>query len=134
MQKFVEAHDRNFQTALEEIKSGRKKSHWMWYVFPQLKGLGVSKTAKFYAIENLEQAKEFLAHPVLGKNLREICSALLDLEEKDAGKIFGHPDDLKLCSSMTLFDLSSENHDNIFAKVLKEYFGGTKDEWTLSLI
>lgn|SRR5690606_7493936 len=131
--RFLEAQQHNYSIALEEIKSGRKTSHWMWYIFPQLKGLGYSSTSKFYGIESIEEAEEYLEHPVLGKRLKEICSALLHLDTNDAQQVFGSPDHLKLRSSMTLFS-SVKNSDPVFEQVLEKYFSGEKDKKTLESI
>src|SRR5665213_2039019 len=100
LQRFINAQETSYQIALSEIKNGKKQSHWMWYIFPQIAGLGISETSKFYAIKNVHEAEEFLYHSVLGKRLIEICNELLNLETNDAHKIFGSPDDLKLHSSM----------------------------------
>ena len=129
--RFIEAQDKDFEIALSEIKSGRKKSHWMWYIFPQFQGLGYSATARFYAISSLDEAVEFLNHPILGKRLLMITSALLELEQSDPLEIFGSPDYMKLQSSMTLFSIVSENP--IFDKVLQKFFNGAKDQKTQSL-
>jgi len=117
---------------LAEVKAGRKSSHWMWYVFPQLKGLGHSETSEFYGIENLAEAKAYLAHPILGERLIEICKALLELPTNDANSIFGFPDDMKLKSSMTLFAMAADNPE-IFNQVLGKYFGGKPDQKTANL-
>ena len=106
LKRFTEAQYRDYEQALKEIKNGRKESHWMWYIFPQLKGLGRSYTSDFYGIENLDEAKAFLQDPYLGKNLQEIAAALLELDNDNATQIMGRPDDMKLKSSMTLFALS----------------------------
>ena len=132
LQRFLSAQEKSFETALSEIKRGRKQSHWMWYIFPQIQGLGFSETSKFYAIKDLEEAKEFLAHPVLGERLIRICNELLKLQEHDANKIFGTPDDLKLKSSMTLF--SSLNANPVFDRILEKFFNGVKDAKTLEII
>ena len=131
--RFLSAQEKSYETALSEIKRGRKQSHWMWYIFPQIQGLGFSETSKFYAIKDLEEAKEFLAHPVLGERLIRICNELLKLQEHDANKIFGTPDDLKLKSSMTLF-ASLPDADPVFQAVLNKFFNGVKDEKTLQLL
>lgn len=131
--RFTEAQERDYQTALAEIKRGRKTSHWMWYVFPQIAGLGFSSTSKFYAIADKEEAENYLNHPVLGKRLIEISEALLEHESKTAHEIFGSPDDVKLKSSMTLFG-ELEKANPVFQKVLDKYFGGAKDAQTLKLI
>jgi uncharacterized protein (DUF1810 family) len=132
LERFLSAQERSYETALAEIKSGRKQSHWMWYIFPQIHGLGFSETSKFYAIKDLEEAKEFLAHPVLGQRLISICNDLLKLHDNNANKIFGTPDDLKLKSSMTLF--SSLDANPVFDLVLEKFFNGAKDARTLAKI
>lgn len=133
MQKFRDAHSKYFQIALSEIKSGKKKSHWMWFIFPQISGLGHSETAKFYSIKNLHEAKEFLHDEILGKNLIEISEALLTLKSNYASAIFGYPDDLKLKSSMTLFSLVP-NAPEVFQKVLSKFFDGENDPQTVKLL
>ena len=105
----------------------------MWYIFPQIHGLGFSETSKFYAIKNTREAEEFLRHPVLGARLIEICNELMNLPVNDANKIFGSPDDLKLCSSMTLFSCLGETNP-VFDKVLDKFFDGKKDPKTISII
>ena len=132
LERFLSAQERSYETALAEIKRGRKQSHWMWYIFPQIQGLGFSETSKFYAIKDLEEAKEFLAHPVLGQRLIRICNELLKLHDNNANKIFGTPDDLKLKSSMTLF--SSLDANPVFDLVLEKFFNGAKDARTLAII
>lgn len=133
LQRFINAHKEDFQIALSEIIAGRKKSHWMWYIFPQIKGLGFSDTSKYYAIESIEEAKEFLDHPELGQNLVSITSELLKLNNKNATSIFGTPDDIKLFSSMTLFSMISPEN-SIFQKVLDKFFSGKKDDNTIRLL
>jgi uncharacterized protein (DUF1810 family) len=133
LSRFLKAHENNYQQALSEIKSGQKKSHWMWYIFPQLAGLGHSETARFYGIINLTEAEEFLKHPVLGKNLIEISEVLLALEECDPHVIFGSPDDLKLKSCMTLFSLVSHSNP-VFTNVLMKFFDGDDDQATIMLL
>lgn len=110
LQRFLDAQERDYRTALAEIKNGRKQSHWMWYIFPQIDGLGFSSTAKFYAIKDLTEAKNYFAHPVLGERLVEISKAMLEIEGKTANQILGSPDDMKLKSSMTLFG-ALENYE-----------------------
>ena len=132
LERFLSAQERSFETALSEIKKGRKQSHWMWYIFPQIQGLGYSETSKFYAIKNLDEAREFLMHPILGERLIRICNELLKLPEHNANKIFGSPDDLKLKSSMTLF--ASLGGESAFDLVLEKFFNGTRDNKTLELI
>lgn len=129
---FLTAHEKDYQTALAEIRSAKKTSHWMWYIFPQIKGLGQSETSKMYAIQNLKQAREYVKHPVVGNHLIEISNALLELETNDPFSVFGKPDDRKLHSCMTLFDQVSGN--TVFEKVLCKYFNGKFDQRTLELI
>ncbi len=130
--RFLSAHENDYKKALQEIKSGKKISHWMWYIFPQIKGLGHSETSKTYAIHNLKEAREYVKHPVLGNHLVEISNALLELETNDPFLVFGKPDDRKLHSCMTLFDQVSGN--TVFEKVLCKYFDGKFDQKTLELI
>ena len=133
LSRFLKAQQYDYDQALREIRSGRKRSHWMWYIFPQIQGLGFSSTAQFYAIRDLDEAKEYLAHPVLGARLKEISSALLELEGLSASEIFGYPDDLKLRSSMTLFRLADLDCD-IFERVLEKYYDGRPDERTVQIV
>ena len=133
LHRFIKAHKQDFEIALAEIKAGKKRSHWMWYIFPQIKGLGFSETSRYYALESLEEAKEFLYHPILGKNLVTITSELLKLNTSEARSIFGTPDDMKLFSSMTLFSSISPTNP-IFIQVLEKFFNGEKDERTIQLL
>ena len=130
LSRFVEAHERSYSRALEEIREGRKQSHWMWYIFPQIAGLGISSTSRFYAIEDLDEAKAYMQHPMLGAHMIEICGALLGLSANDAEYVMGYPDDLKLRSSMTLFSKAVPSV-KIFQQVLDKYFDGKMDEKTL---
>ena len=132
LDRFLSAQERSYDTALREIRSGRKRSHWMWYIFPQIQGLGMSSTAQFYGIKDLEQAKDFLAHPYLGRNLIEISSALLALDENNPTAVMGYPDDLKLKSCMTLFAAASGNP--VFTKVLDKFCSGRQDTRTLCIL
>lgn len=122
LSRFLKAQEQDYLIALSEIKTGRKRSHWMWYIFPQLKQLGYSSTAKFYGIEDLEEAKEYLKHPILSARLYEISETVLSLEEDNPTAIFGKPDDRKLKSCMTLFYLAKGADDTIFIKVLDKFF------------
>ena len=133
LSRFLKAQEHDYARALQEIQSGRKRSHWMWYIFPQIQGLGFSSTAQYYAIEDLQEAKDYLAHPVLGARLKEISSALLDLEGLSASEIFGYPDDLKLRSSMTLFRLADLDCD-VFREVLDKYYDGVPDNRTVRIV
>jgi uncharacterized protein (DUF1810 family) len=131
--RFLEAQNKLYLTALTELKKGKKETHWMWFIFPQIKGLGKSEMSKLYAIENLQQSEEFLAHPVLGKHLIEVSKVLLDFKMKSAEAIFGDLDALKLQSCMTLFSLTN-NTDPVFQEVLDTFFSGKFDMLTLSII
>jgi len=133
LQRFVDAQERDYPIALSEIKTGRKQSHWMWYIFPQISGLGFSETARYYAIRNRNEAESYLRHPVLGKRLKEISSVLTSLPENNAHNIFGSPDDLKLRSCMTLFSMVP-GADPVFQQVLDKFFAGAGDEKTMRLI
>ena len=133
LQRFIDAQQSDYETALSEIKKGRKQSHWMWYIFPRIQGLGFSATSKLYAIKNLHEAQEYLQHPLLGQRLKEITNALIDLPSNNAHEIFGSPDDVKLKSSMTLF-ASLPDADPVFESALKKFFKGEKDAKTLSII
>lgn len=132
LERFVQAQEGSYARALQEIKNGRKTSHWMWYIFPQLSGLGHSQTARYYAIRDRAEAVAYMAHPVLGSRLLEISSELLKLKSSDAREIMGWPDDLKLKSSMTLFGLVSR--EPVFRQVLEQYFGGEEDQYTVQAI
>jgi uncharacterized protein (DUF1810 family) len=133
LQRYLSVQDRSYAAALQEIQRGRKTSHWMWYVFPQLQGLGLSETARYYAIKDAAEAQAYLQHPVLGKRLMEISEALLQLPGDDAYAIFGSPDDLKLRSSMTLF-AALPGASPVFQQVLDKYYNGRKDEKTVALL
>jgi uncharacterized protein (DUF1810 family) len=133
LERFLTAQATNYTQALAEIGQGRKRSHWLWYVFPQLAGLGLSQTAQFYTLKDLEEARAYLNHPILGLRLLEITSALLDIQGKTATQIIGSPDDIKLRSSMTLFNLVSPSIP-IFQEVLEQYFTGQPDPKTLALL
>jgi uncharacterized protein (DUF1810 family) len=133
LDKFVSAQQQDYETAFAEVKNGRKRSHWMWYIFPQVQGLGFSSTAQFYGIKDLEEAAAYLAHPLLGPRLVNICKALLEQQKTNALEIFGSPDDLKLGSSMTLF-AEVEGADPVFEQVLQKFYNGRKDGKTLDIL
>ena len=133
LQRFTDAQKRSYVTAREEIRRGRKRSHWMWYIFPQMRGLGFSSNAHYYGIVGLEEARAYLADPYLGGNLREISGLLLELDTNDPYRVFGTPDDMKLHSSMTLFALVSEE-GSVFHRVLDKFYGGTMDRGTLRIL
>lgn len=136
LDRFREAHRRDYAHALAEIQNGYKESHWMWYIFPQISGLGRSPMAQYYAIRNIEEAVEFLADQYLGDNLREISKELLCKTTDDAEDIFGYIDAKKLRSSMTLFHIAGEmcDENRVFYDVITKYFHGQLDEKTLELI
>ena len=133
LSRFTIAHQRDFENAFSEITNGRKHSHWMWYIFPQIYGLGRSSISQYYAIRSLDEAQLFLADPYLGSNLKSICEALLKLESTNATEIFGKPDDKKLKSSMTLFSRAADGN-HVFDKVLKRFFNGEPDYRTLKIL
>lgn len=133
LQRFVQAQTNNYQRTLSEIRAGRKRSHWMWYIFPQFDGLGSSSTSKRYAIKSTAEAEAYLRHPVLGPRLVECGEVLIALAGQSAFDIFGSPDDMKLKSCATLFAQVSVP-DSVFARLLVKYFGGVPDERTLHLI
>lgn len=133
LDRFKEAQRVDYPIALEEIKNGCKKSHWMWYIFPQLKDLGYSTTAKYYGIDGKEEAIAYLTDEILRSRLIEISKALMSLETSNATEIFGYPDDMKLKSCMTLFSAVAPQI-NIFEKVVEKFFAGERDEKTLDLL
>jgi uncharacterized protein (DUF1810 family) len=133
LQRFIEAQEADYRIALKEIKNGKKQSHWMWYIFPQIEGLGFSETSKFYAIKDTIEAESFLKHPILGQRLIEISNELIKHDNKDANQIFGSPDDVKLKSSMTLFS-TLQGANPVFQLVLDKFFDGEKDEKTMQMM
>jgi uncharacterized protein (DUF1810 family) len=132
LDRFVQAQDGVYDDALAELTAGRKRTHWMWFIFPQIAGLGSSATAQHYAIRSLDEARAYLAHPVLGPRLRECAQALLSVPGRSAREILGHPDDLKLRSSMTLFARAADDPAP-FEAVLDRYYDGP-DPLTLTLL
>ena len=133
MKRFLDAQTDDYQLALSEIRNGHKESHWIWYIFPQLKDLGYSDKAQLYGIRDLDEAKDYLQEPTLRAHLIEISEALLALPENDPLKVMGYPDDLKLRSSMTLFAAAAPDIP-VFQQVLDKYYGGKGDEKTLKLL
>jgi uncharacterized protein (DUF1810 family) len=133
LQRFKTAQDRDYDTALAEIKDGRKQGHWMWYIFPQIAGLGMTELSRFYAIKDIKEAGDLLMDPELGLRLTTICKALLELETNDPHAVFGSPDDLKLKSSMTLFDAVPATFP-VFSRVLDKFYHGERDERTLEIL
>lgn len=133
LQRFKDAQDRDYDTALSEIQSGRKRSHWMWYIYPQIAGLGSTDISRFYAIKDIKEATDYLMDQELGTRLVNICKALLLLETNNALEVFGSPDNLKLKSSMTLFDAVPVTFP-VFAQVLDKFYNGERDGRTLELL
>ena len=133
LDRFLKAQELMYPWALREIKNGRKQTHWMWFIFPQLKALGRSNTAMYYGIENIEEAKAYILHPVLGTRLREISESLLRLETNDPLSVMGYPDNIKLCSSMTLFAQATDDNQ-VFVNVINKFFGGVFDQYTLDIL
>jgi uncharacterized protein (DUF1810 family) len=131
LDRFVEAQAGVYEQACAELRAGRKRSHWMWFVFPQIRGLGSSEMAVRYGISGQEEARAYLDHPVLGPRLLECAGIVVGLEGKTVGEIFGHPDDLKFHSSMTLFGEVECPAERVFHQALKKYFGGKTDQATL---
>jgi uncharacterized protein (DUF1810 family) len=133
LERFVEAQQAEYNIALNEIKNSKKQTHWMWYIFPQVLGLGFTSVSMEYGIKDLDEAAAYLSHPVLGPRLIEISNVLLTLDTDNAREIFGGSDAVKLRSSMTLFSLVP-NADKVFELVLEKFFKGKKDEKTLQLL
>jgi len=133
LNRFLEAQETTYNEALTEIKKGKKQGHWMWFIFPQIAGLGFSDFNVFYAIKNIDEATQYLQHPVLGQRLVQITKAVLEINGKTANEIFGKPDDRKLQSCMTLFT-QVKNTAPIFQRLLDQYYQGNKDEKTMELL
>lgn len=133
LDRFIKAQKYDYDQALSEIRSGHKRSHWIWYIFPQLKGLGFSETSEFYGIDGLGEAKAYMENPMLRDRLLEISGALLALASDNPTEVMGRPDDLKLKSSMTLFSVVTPEYE-VFQKVLDKFFHGQKDPRTLRLL
>ena len=133
LNRFIEAQMTTYEGAMLELTRGRKESHWVWYIFPQIEGLGRSDTAKLYSIKSLEEGRAYLEHSVLGPRLVEACEILLNLKDASMDEVMGFPDDLKLLSSMTLFEALSGS-SSIFTKIIKIYFDDERDEGSLAII
>jgi uncharacterized protein (DUF1810 family) len=131
--RFLQAQERSYETAVAELRRGRKTSHWMWFIFPQIAGLGSSSTAQFYAISGRAEAEAYAAHPILGPRLAACAEALLSIDGKSASAIMGYPDDLKLRSSATLFAAVSPA-GSVFHRLLEKYFEGQPDARTLEIL
>ena len=134
LERFKRAQEAAYDNALREVRGGRKQSHWIWYIFPQLRGLGRSSMSDYYGISGLEEAKAYLADAVLGARLIEISEALLEQQERSAGRIFGYPDVMKVQSCMTLFQAASDDPDTVFSHVLDVFYQGEKDRLTLEML
>ena len=132
LERFVTAQAQIYPRVLAELQAGQKQSHWMWFIFPQIVGLSGSYRGQLYAIQSLDEAREYLAHPLLGARLRECGQAVMDVEGKSAHDIFGSPDDIKFRSSLTLFDLVAPN--DIFQSALRKFFDGVADHATLKIL
>jgi uncharacterized protein (DUF1810 family) len=131
LQRFVDAQQHVYETVLKELRAGRKRSHWMWFIFPQISGLGRSATAQTFALSSLAEAAAYLAHPTLGPRLRECSVLVAGIEGRSVDEIFDYPDDLKFHSSMTLFAQAAPQ-EPIFAACLQKYFGGQPDPRTMA--
>ena len=136
LERFVREQEHSYDRAYQELSEGSKRSHWMWWIFPQIVGLGMTETSIEYSIKSMAEAKAYLEHPVLGKRIREISALILTLNENNASIVFGYPDDLKLRSSMTLFLEASDTDEDreLFQKVLDKYFHGKVDTRTLAIL
>lgn len=133
LDRFVSAQERIYATALDELRTGRKRSHWMWFVFPQLRGLGISPTATFYSVGSIEEARAYIAHPTLGPRLAESFEATLQHADRGLHGIFGSPDDMKFRSSATLFAEASPDR-GVFARALETFCSGERDPKTIELL
>lgn len=133
LQRFKDAQKADYETALREIRSGRKRSHWMWYIFPQIKGLGRTGISQYYSVQSLQEARDYMADETLGSRLVEISNALLSLDTSDPHRVFGSPDDMKLRSCMTLFE-AADPKQQVFGKVLDKFYGGRRDRRTLDIL
>jgi uncharacterized protein (DUF1810 family) len=133
LQRFLQAQEPVFDRVQNELNNGQKRSHWMWFIFPQFAGLGGSEMSRRFAIRSREEALAYLEHPLLGARLRTCTQEVLNIRERSVAGIFGHPDDLKFHSSMTLFAQVAAD-DSLFQQALNQYFHGILDDWTLSLM
>ena len=133
LQRFIEAQEAVYQAVMEELGRGKKSSHWMWFIFPQITGLGYSATAQRFAIRSLQEGRAYLDHPVLGERLINCTRLVNEVKGRSAGQIFGHPDELKFRSSMTLFN-AIDDSVMAFTQALDRYFGGEPDPLTLDIL
>ncbi|HEV7259559.1 MAG TPA: DUF1810 domain-containing protein [Bosea sp. (in: a-proteobacteria)] len=134
LQRFVSAQAPVFDSALAELRAGRKRSHWMWFVFPQLRGLGLSPTSEHFGLSGLEEARAYLAHPLLGERLQRCTQAVLAVENRSPREIFGSPDDMKFTSSMTLFAIAAPERPNLFDQAIQYCCAGQMDARTVALL
>lgn len=134
LERFLKAQESSYDIALQELNDGRKRSHWMWYIFPQLKALGYSETALYYGITDIEEAKCYLAQPILSARLVACCEAILLHKDKSALRILGDIDAMKLKSSMTLFALASDEENSVFHQVLTQFYDGKMDDKTKEIL
>ncbi|MCR5815234.1 MAG: DUF1810 domain-containing protein [Desulfovibrio sp.] len=137
LERFLQAQEHVYADALREIRNGEKQSHWMWFIFPQIRGLGRSSMAEYFGIKDIDEARAYLCHPILALRLREISGELLHLKERDPKRIFGPLDAMKLRSCMTLFDIAEEEGNqkpSVFKQVLDQYYGGEPDAATLRIL
>ena len=133
LSRFIDAQETTYEGAMLELARGKKESHWIWYIFPQIVGLGNSKATKIFSIKSLEEGRAYLEHPVLGPRLVEACEILLTLQGTSINEVMGFPDDLKLLSSMTLFETFSKSN-SVFTRIIEIYFDSERDEATLEII
>tara|TARA_B100000787_G_C16000340_1_gene209788 strand:+ start:22 stop:450 length:429 start_codon:yes stop_codon:yes gene_type:complete len=133
LNRFIEAQSSSYEAAMLELSLGKKTGHWMWYIFPQIDGLGSTDMTKLYSIKSLKEASAYLGHPILGQRLIESCEILLNFDAPSISNVMGFPDDLKLRSSMTLFEYISKP-DSIFKKVLTQYFDDNFDDASLEIL
>ena len=133
LSRFIKAQELEYDQAIKELKRGKKNGHWMWYIFPQMVGLGISHDSNYYGIKSRTESIAYQNHPVLGNRLRDCSHVILGLKENSISKIFSHPDDMKLRSSMTLFALINE-HNSIFKQVLEKFFDGELDPLTVKIL
>ncbi|MBP2159561.1 MULTISPECIES: DUF1810 domain-containing protein [Asticcacaulis] len=134
LKRFVDAQESSYESALAELRQGRKQTHWMWFIFPQLRGLGRSSTAQYYGLSSLAEARAYLDHPILGQRLDAATVAATNAPARSLNALFGSPDDMKFKSSMTLFERAAKTPDNVFALALDKWCGGQRDTATLQLL
>lgn len=134
LKRFVDAQERTYETALSELRQGRKQTHWMWFIFPQLRGLGRSSTAQYYGLSSLDEGRAYLDHPILGQRLDAATVAATNASATSLNALFGSPDDMKFKSSMTLFERAALEPDNIFGLALDKWCSGQRDPATLELL